>query len=229
MSFIKKPNIVLPNSPRNELGLTVRDYEGGMSTLCAGCGHDSVTGAIVQAAFELSIPPHKDVHFEISYNPLLADESVEKLGFSCPELGDFPYELKLKALPAGLEQSLHFKTPLGSSQTQTSKPESGCVPSRRASAAGSLRRFGKRFGKSEQPLCHARTCGRGGSSILFGVLFFFSALWGGGEAPRARTARRWTGGGGACARARPAWRGGRTQRAYRAQGLAANHDVRAGG
>ena len=59
MSFIKKPGIVHPDSPRNQLGLTVRDYEGGMSTLCAGCGHDSVTGAIVQSAFELSIPPHR--------------------------------------------------------------------------------------------------------------------------------------------------------------------------
>ena len=59
MSYITKPKIVHPQSPRNELGLTVRDYEGGMSTLCAGCGHDSVTGAIVQAAFELSIPPHR--------------------------------------------------------------------------------------------------------------------------------------------------------------------------
>ena len=59
MSFIAKPKVIHPKSPRNELGLTVRDYEGGMSTLCAGCGHDSVTSAIVQAAFELSIPPHR--------------------------------------------------------------------------------------------------------------------------------------------------------------------------
>ena len=61
MSFIKKPNVIHPKSPRNEIGLTVRDYEGGMSTLCAGCGHDSVTGAIVQAAFELGIAPHRFV------------------------------------------------------------------------------------------------------------------------------------------------------------------------
>jgi len=59
MSFIAKPRIIHPQSERNDLGLTVRDYEGGMSTLCAGCGHDSVTGAIVRAAFELSIPPHR--------------------------------------------------------------------------------------------------------------------------------------------------------------------------
>lgn len=59
MSYIAKPKIIHPLSPRNELDLTVRDYEGGMSTLCAGCGHDSVTGAIVRAAFELNIPPHR--------------------------------------------------------------------------------------------------------------------------------------------------------------------------
>ena len=58
MTFIRKPKVIHPRSPRNELGLTIRDYEGGMSTLCAGCGHDSVTSAIVQAAFELSLPPH---------------------------------------------------------------------------------------------------------------------------------------------------------------------------
>jgi 2-oxoglutarate ferredoxin oxidoreductase subunit beta len=43
---------------RNSLGLTIRDYEGGMSTLCAGCGHDSVTAALVRAFWELSTPPH---------------------------------------------------------------------------------------------------------------------------------------------------------------------------
>ena len=59
MSFIGKPKVAHPQLPRNDLGLTVRDYEGGMSTLCAGCGHDSITGAIMQAVFELSIPPHR--------------------------------------------------------------------------------------------------------------------------------------------------------------------------
>ncbi len=58
MSAPTKPLIPLAGLPRNELGLTVRDYEGAMSTLCAGCGHDSVTAAISQAFFELSTPPH---------------------------------------------------------------------------------------------------------------------------------------------------------------------------
>ncbi len=59
MSFMTRPQVTNPRLPRNELGLTVRDYQGGMSTLCAGCGHDSITSALVQAAFELSIQPHR--------------------------------------------------------------------------------------------------------------------------------------------------------------------------
>jgi 2-oxoglutarate ferredoxin oxidoreductase subunit beta len=55
---IAKPIAIHPSLHRNELGLTVRDYEGTMSTLCAGCGHDSVTAAITRAFWELSTPPH---------------------------------------------------------------------------------------------------------------------------------------------------------------------------
>jgi len=59
MSYIKKPKISHPGLPRNEVGLSLRDYEGAMSTLCAGCGHDSVSAAIMQAYFELSVEPHR--------------------------------------------------------------------------------------------------------------------------------------------------------------------------
>jgi 2-oxoglutarate/2-oxoacid ferredoxin oxidoreductase subunit beta len=58
MASMKKPRVLHPSLVPNELGLVVRDYEGAMSTLCAGCGHDSVTAAIVRAFYELSIPPH---------------------------------------------------------------------------------------------------------------------------------------------------------------------------
>ena len=58
MTYIAKPKVAHPSLPRNELGLTTRDYEGAVSTLCAGCGHDSVTAAIIQAVFELDIEPH---------------------------------------------------------------------------------------------------------------------------------------------------------------------------
>lgn len=59
MTFVVKPRIHHPQLPINEIGLTRRDYEGLVSTLCAGCGHDSVSAAIVQACAELSLPPHR--------------------------------------------------------------------------------------------------------------------------------------------------------------------------
>src|SRR5579863_8896373 len=59
MPSIVKPKVAHPSLVRNELGLTIRDYEGSMSTLCAGCGHDSITAAIVRALWELSTPPHR--------------------------------------------------------------------------------------------------------------------------------------------------------------------------
>ena len=58
MTYIAKPKITHPGLPKNTLGLTARDYEGTVSTLCAGCGHDSVTAAIIQTVFELGIEPH---------------------------------------------------------------------------------------------------------------------------------------------------------------------------
>ena len=61
MASITKPRIVTRKLERNALGLTRLDYEGGMSTLCAGCGHDSITAAIVQTFYDLALPPHQAV------------------------------------------------------------------------------------------------------------------------------------------------------------------------
>src|SRR5215468_10789611 len=58
MPSITKPVATHPSLKRNDLGLTIRDYEGSMSTLCAGCGHDSITAAVTRAFWELSTPPH---------------------------------------------------------------------------------------------------------------------------------------------------------------------------
>lgn len=58
MSYLKS-DFHHPRLPVNDLGLTRRDYEGAISTLCAGCGHDSISAAIVQACHELSLPPHR--------------------------------------------------------------------------------------------------------------------------------------------------------------------------
>ena len=59
MSYIRKPQIDLPGQVTNAIGLLKRDYEGALSTLCAGCVHDSITAAIFQAFWELSIAPEK--------------------------------------------------------------------------------------------------------------------------------------------------------------------------
>ena len=53
------PKFRHPQLPVNDLGYTKADYEGSISTLCAGCGHDSIAGSIVKACHELSIEPHK--------------------------------------------------------------------------------------------------------------------------------------------------------------------------
>src|SRR5436853_3103486 len=59
MTYLAKPKLHHPTLAKNAVGYTRRDYEGKISTLCAGCGHDSISAAIVQACFELSIEPHR--------------------------------------------------------------------------------------------------------------------------------------------------------------------------
>lgn len=59
MSYIQKPKVHHPALKPNKIGLTRRDYEGALTTLCAGCGHDSITAAIIQAFWELDIEPYK--------------------------------------------------------------------------------------------------------------------------------------------------------------------------
>jgi 2-oxoglutarate ferredoxin oxidoreductase subunit beta len=45
--------------PKNDLGYSVDYYEGSLSTLCAGCGHDSISASIAQACWEMNIQPHR--------------------------------------------------------------------------------------------------------------------------------------------------------------------------
>src|SRR6058998_3319770 len=59
MTYIAKPKFQHPGLPKNDLGFTHRDYEGKISTLCAGCGHDSITASVIEACFELAIEPHR--------------------------------------------------------------------------------------------------------------------------------------------------------------------------
>ena len=59
MTYIAKPKLHHPTLLKNKAGYTRRDYDGAISTLCAGCGHDSISAAVVQACFELDILPHQ--------------------------------------------------------------------------------------------------------------------------------------------------------------------------
>ncbi|MFZ5487253.1 2-oxoacid:ferredoxin oxidoreductase subunit beta [Extensimonas perlucida] len=59
MTYIAKPPLHHPALARNKVGYTRRDYEGKVSTLCAGCGHDSISAAIIEACWEMNIEPHR--------------------------------------------------------------------------------------------------------------------------------------------------------------------------
>ena len=59
MTYVVKPKLHHPTLPKNKLGFTRRDYEGKVSTLCAGCGHDSISAALIEAFYELDIQPHR--------------------------------------------------------------------------------------------------------------------------------------------------------------------------
>ncbi len=58
MSYIK-PQFHHPELKKNKVGYYKTDYEGVISTLCAGCGHDSISSAIVHACYEISLEPHR--------------------------------------------------------------------------------------------------------------------------------------------------------------------------
>ena len=59
MTYIAKPRLHHPSLVPNKAGYTRRDYEGRVSTLCAGCGHDSISAALIQACWEMDIQPHR--------------------------------------------------------------------------------------------------------------------------------------------------------------------------
>jgi 2-oxoglutarate ferredoxin oxidoreductase subunit beta len=44
-------------APRNRIGLARADYDGAKTTLCPGCGHNAITGGIIQAAYEAGLDP----------------------------------------------------------------------------------------------------------------------------------------------------------------------------
>jgi 2-oxoglutarate ferredoxin oxidoreductase subunit beta len=48
-----------PGAKTNRIGLTVLDYKGSKSTLCAGCGHNAISERIIDAMFEMGIKPER--------------------------------------------------------------------------------------------------------------------------------------------------------------------------
>jgi len=49
-----------PAAPKsNRLGLSVLDYRGGKSTLCAGCGHNAISERIIDALYEMGVQPER--------------------------------------------------------------------------------------------------------------------------------------------------------------------------
>jgi len=47
-----------PAAAKNRAGLSRADYDGAKTTLCPGCGHNAITAAIIQAAYEAALEPH---------------------------------------------------------------------------------------------------------------------------------------------------------------------------
>jgi len=54
---------VSPVPGTNAIGLTRADYKGAPSTLCQGCGHNSISSQIIAATFELGLLPEQIVKF----------------------------------------------------------------------------------------------------------------------------------------------------------------------
>src|SRR5919197_33984 len=48
-----------PPPKTNRIGLTVLDYRGGKTTLCAGCGHNAISERIIDAMYEMGVKPER--------------------------------------------------------------------------------------------------------------------------------------------------------------------------
>lgn len=51
-----------PAEPKtNRIGLSVIDYKGGKTTLCAGCGHNAISERIIEAMYDMGVKPERVV------------------------------------------------------------------------------------------------------------------------------------------------------------------------
>src|SRR4030095_1462574 len=59
MSTTMQPPASPPPPKVNRIGLSMAQYKGADSTLCAGCGHDAITAAIIKALYAYGVEPHQ--------------------------------------------------------------------------------------------------------------------------------------------------------------------------
>jgi 2-oxoglutarate/2-oxoacid ferredoxin oxidoreductase subunit beta len=52
-----EPGTSAPAPKTNRIGLTVMEYKGGKTTLCAGCGHNAISERIIEAMYEMGVEP----------------------------------------------------------------------------------------------------------------------------------------------------------------------------
>ena len=58
------PDSPTPAAPRtNRIGLALADYKGAKSTLCAGCGHNAISERILEALYDMGVPPERVAKF----------------------------------------------------------------------------------------------------------------------------------------------------------------------
>ncbi len=48
-----------PEPKTNRIGLSVLDYKGGKTTLCAGCGHNAISERIIEAMYDMGVQPER--------------------------------------------------------------------------------------------------------------------------------------------------------------------------
>ena len=102
MTYLAKPKLHHPTLPKNKVGFTRRDYEGKVSTLCAGCGHDSISAALIQAFLWGITARNREQNFVLN---LLMNPEIDFVTL----LGQAGTGKTLLTLAAGLLQTLENK------------------------------------------------------------------------------------------------------------------------
>ena len=68
-----EPGTAAPAPKTNRIGLTVIEYKGGKTTLCAGCGHNAISERIIEAMYEMGVQP--ELRHQAQRHRLLLEDS----------------------------------------------------------------------------------------------------------------------------------------------------------